>query len=85
VYAAFSPRGQRVLALVGAALTAGLLLVLLPGTFDYVKFMQRESTPVLDIPFAWVFAPFVLFIVLIAARYVLKLARLLGRDWRSEL
>ena len=66
VYAALPPGGQRVFALVGAALTAGLLLVLLPQAWDYVKFMSRERTPVLDIPFSIVFAPFLLFIVLIA-------------------
>lgn len=85
VYAMAPPRGQRVLAIIGAALTALLLLVLLPGTLDYVTFMQREKTAVLDIPFSLVFAPFVLFVALTAGRYVIKIARLLGRDWRSQL
>ncbi len=85
VYAALPPRGQRVLALVGAGLMVGLLLVLLPVAWDYVRFMGRERTPVLDIPFSWVFAPFLLFIVLVAWRYVVKLARLLGRNWRQQL
>jgi len=85
VYAALPPGGQRVFALLGAALMAALLLVLLPGAFDYVRFMQRESTPVLGIPFSIVFAPFVLFVVLVAWRYVVKLVRLLGGGWKEQL
>lgn len=85
VYAALPPRGQRVMALVGAALMVALLLILLPGAWDYVRFMGRERTPVLDIPFSWVFAPFLLFIVLVAWRYAVKLVRLLGRNWKQQL
>ena len=85
VYAALPPGGQRVFALLGAALMAALLLVLLPEAFDYVRFMQRESTPVLGIPFSIVFAPFVLFVVLVAWRYVVKLVRLLGGGWKEQL
>lgn len=85
VYAALPPGGQRIFAVAGAALMAALLLVLLPEAFDYVRFMRRESTPVLDVPFSVVFAPFVLFIVLVAWRYVVKLVRLLGSGWKREL
>lgn len=85
VYAALPPKGQRIFALVGAGLTAGLLLVLLPQAFDYVRFMGREKTPVLDIPFSLVFAPFLLFIVLVAWRYVVKFVRLLGHGWKQQL
>lgn len=85
VYAALPPGGRRVFALVGAGLTAALLLILLPQAWDYVKFMGREKTPVLDIPFSWVFAPFVLFIALVAWRYAVKFVRLFGRGWREQL
>jgi TRAP-type C4-dicarboxylate transport system permease small subunit len=85
VYAALPPSGQRIFALVGAALMAALLLLLLPEAFDYVRFMNRESTPVLGVPFSVVFAPFVLFVVLVAWRYVVKLVRLLGGNWQREL
>lgn len=85
VYAALPASGQRAFAVLGAVLTAGLLLVLLPEAFDYVRFMQREKTPVLDIPFSIVFAPFLLFVTLTAWRYLVKLARLFGREWRREL
>lgn len=85
VYAALPAAGQRIFGLIGAALTAGLLLFLLPEAFDYVRFMHREKTPVLDIPFSFVFAPFILFITVIGVQYVIKFFRLLGRNWRDQL
>ena len=47
--------------------------------------MHREKTPVLDVPFSFVFAPFVVFVALIGIQYVVKFARLLGRDWHKHL
>ena len=85
VYEALPPGGQRAFALIGAGLTAALLGVLLPQAFDYVRFMHRERTPVLDLPFSAVFAPFVLFVALIGLQYVVKFVRLLGRNWRDQL
>jgi len=85
VYAALPPLGQRIFVIVGAGLTASLLLVLLPEAFDYVRFMHRENTPVLDIPFSMVFAPFLLFVALVASRYVVKFVRLLGSGWKQQL
>src|SRR5438552_15642852 len=85
VYERLPPGGKRVFGLLGAALTAGLMLWLLPQAADYVRFMHREKTPVLDVPFSVVFAPFVLFIAVIGVQYVIKFARLLGRDWEEQL
>lgn len=85
VYEALPPGGQRIFGLIGAGLTAGLLLVLLPEAFDYVRFMHREKTPVLDIPFSYVFAPFILFVAVIGLQYIIKFCRLLGRNWQQQL
>jgi TRAP-type C4-dicarboxylate transport system permease small subunit len=85
VYEALPVQARRIFALVGAGLTAALLLILLPQAWDYVKFMGRENTPVLDIPFSWVFAPFLLFIALVAWRYVVKFVRLLGSGWKEQI
>src|SRR6218665_3286154 len=43
VYEALPPGGRRAFALLGAGLTSGLMLYLLPQAFDYVKFMHREK------------------------------------------
>ena len=45
------------------AVVAGLSAIALPASLDYILFMQREGTPVLGLPLAWVFLPFMLFLV----------------------
>ncbi len=68
VWQAASPRTRRVLAMVGHLLLGGLSLWALPACWDYVSFMSREATPVLDIPFSLVFLPFVLLLVSLVMR-----------------
>lgn len=47
---------RKVMRIVGNLLVGGLALASVPGTWDYVHFMAREGTPVLNLPFMWVFA-----------------------------
>jgi len=53
-------RARQAMQIVGNLLIGGLALVGLPASWDYVHFMAREGTPVLDIPLMWVYLPFVL-------------------------
>ena len=50
-------RARRLLVLAGNALVGGLCLVGLPATWDYVHFMRREGTAVLEVPLMWVYLP----------------------------
>lgn len=52
-----SPRAQALLRCVGHALLGSLAALCVPASWDYVRFMAREGTPVLDLPFMWVFMP----------------------------
>ena len=61
-------RMRQAMRIVGNLLIGGLALAALPGTWDYVRFMAREGTPVLNIPFMWVFLPFVLLMAAFVAR-----------------
>ena len=54
---------RRWMRIVGNAMIGGLALVAIPASWDYVHFMARESSPVLDISFQWVFLPFVLLLI----------------------
>ncbi len=85
LYQKAGPRLQRVMALAACALIGGLAAWGLPGSLDYIHFMRRESTPVLGLPFNWVFAPFALLLLALALRYAWRFYRLLGRDWRNHL
>jgi TRAP-type C4-dicarboxylate transport system permease small subunit len=61
-------RARQVMAIAGNLLVGGLALWGIPGCWDYVHFMAREGTPVLGLSFMWVFMPFVLLLVALAAR-----------------
>jgi TRAP-type C4-dicarboxylate transport system permease small subunit len=64
-----APRRVRlVMRVLGNLLVGGLAAVAIPATWDYVHFMQRESTPVLGIPFMWVFMPFVVLMPALVVR-----------------
>ena len=63
-----SLRGRQAMAIAGNLLVGGLALVGLPATWDYVHFMQREGTPVLGLPFMWVFMPLVLLMAALVVR-----------------
>jgi TRAP-type C4-dicarboxylate transport system permease small subunit len=51
----------------------------LPGSWDYVRFMAREGTPVLGLPFMWVFIPFVLLLIALVVRSILQIIAVVRR------
>jgi TRAP-type C4-dicarboxylate transport system permease small subunit len=63
VWNSLGRRSRLVVRIVGNLMIGGLSLVALPASWDYVRFMGREGTPVLGLPFSWVFLPFVLLLV----------------------
>lgn len=69
-YNAASPLVQRVMRLMGSATLVGLVGYGLAGNLDYIWFMRREKTPVLDISFLWVFVPFMFLLVSLVVRNV---------------
>lgn len=67
-YNAASPLVQRVMRWVGSLALAGLMGYGFVGNWDYVWFMRRERTPVLDISFFWVFVPFIFLLASLVVR-----------------
>jgi TRAP-type C4-dicarboxylate transport system permease small subunit len=61
-------RTRLVMRVLGNVMLGALALVAIPASWDYVRFMAREGTPVLNVPFMWVFLPFVLLLAAIAVR-----------------
>ena len=70
VWNSVGPRARQGMAVAGHVLLGGLALAGLPATWDYVSFMRRESTPVLGIPFLWVYLPLVLLVAALVLRSV---------------
>jgi TRAP-type transport system small permease protein len=84
VYNTLGPRGRRAMLIVGSLMIAGLAAWALPGCWDYVRFMAREGTPVLGLPFMWVFLPFVLLLAALVAVNLWRCWRLLRHEGEVE-
>ena len=70
----------------GNLLVGGLAMASVPATWDYVHFMAREGTPVLNLPFMWVFLPFVFLMVSLTLRCAWAIWQALqGRGLDAEL
>lgn len=79
-------RSRQAMAITGNLLVGGLALAGIPATWDYVHFMQREGTPVLELPFMWVFLPLVLLMVALVVRSTWAIRQTLcGHGLESEL
>ena len=68
VWNSVSPTTRRLMRLVGHTLIGGLAIAAIPASWSYVHFMAREKTAVLGLSFEWVFLPFVLLLLSLAAR-----------------
>lgn len=77
---------RRVMRIVGHLMLGGLALVAIPASWDYVRFMAREGTPVLGLPFFWVFLPFVLMLIGLVMRSAWAIwTALQGKGLEAEL
>ena len=61
-------RARQAMRISGNLMIGGLALCAIPASWDYVHFMAREGTPVLGVPFMWVFLPFVLLLAALVVR-----------------
>ena len=68
VWNSVSLRTRQAMRIVGNLMIGGLALCGIPASWDYVHFMAREGTPVLGLPFMWVFFPFVLLLLALVVR-----------------
>jgi len=71
----FAPRARRALYALGSAALAGLFLWALPGVADYLRFMLRERTPVLDLPFGIVYSVFLAAAAMVVLRCIADIVR----------
>jgi TRAP-type C4-dicarboxylate transport system permease small subunit len=84
LYNAMGRRTRRGMLLLGSVMIAGLAAWALPDSWDYVRFMAREGTPVLGLPFMWVFLPFVMLLAALVVINLWRCWRLLRGDAEGE-
>lgn len=85
VYRLLPDKTKRYVAIARAALIGGIFTWALPGSLDYIRFLWREHTPVLNLPLNWVYACFGIFLVAVITRALISGAKLLGPRWRDEI
>lgn len=85
LYNALPPQGRRWASIVQLVAITVIFAVSLPATISYVQFMMRIPTGALELPFAYVFACFPMFMVAIVVRALLRTIGLLLPGWRDRL
>ncbi len=85
VYRLFPATAQRYTALARAILVGGVFAWALPGSLDYIGFLWREHTPVLNLPLDIVYSCFGIFLVAVIVRSTASAAKLLGPRWRGQI
>jgi TRAP-type C4-dicarboxylate transport system permease small subunit len=85
VYRLLPDTTKRYVAIARAALIGGIFAWALPGSLDYIRFLWREHTPVLNLPLDWVYACFGIFLITVVVRAFISGAKLLGLRWRGEI
>jgi len=68
------PKVRHVMSIIAHLMIGGLSAWALPASWSYIRFMEREGTPVLGLPFMWVFLPFALLLVSLVAKGLWQIA-----------
>jgi TRAP-type C4-dicarboxylate transport system permease small subunit len=79
-------RTRSVMKIIGYVMIGSLAAWALPGCWDYVHFMRRENTPVLELSFMLAFLPFPALLLALVVRSVYGIwSTLKGRGLETEL
>ena len=73
---------KRWMALARLILMGGIFLWALPGSIDYILFLWRERTPVLDLRLDFIYSCFGIFLVAVVLRSAWGIVKLIGPNWR---
>jgi TRAP-type C4-dicarboxylate transport system permease small subunit len=82
VYRQVGDRAKRWMALARLLLVGGIFLWALPGSVDYILFLWRERTPVLNLRLDIIYSCFGIFLAAIVLRSASSIVKLLGSGWR---
>ena len=85
VYRLLPSAGKRASTLARYVLIGAIFLWSLPGSLDYIAFLWRERTPVLNLRLDYVYSCFGLFLIAVAARAIYSTVKLVGPRWRSHI
>lgn len=72
LYSSVGPKVRRIFALLAAVAIIAALVSALPATADFIAFMKIEKTSLLGIRFDFVFSIYLVFMIAVIARYLLR-------------
>jgi TRAP-type C4-dicarboxylate transport system permease small subunit len=84
-YRPLPPRWKRIFAVARLLLIGGIFLWALPGSLDFLMFLWRERTPVLNLRLDMIYSCFGLLMIAVIVRAVYGIVRLAGPRWHSYL
>ena len=82
-YNALGPRGRRIAALFSAGFFGAVFAIAIPSVVDYILFLSRKRTDILEWRYDIVFMCLPLFFAAVVVRQIAKIVRLLSPDWRD--
>jgi len=85
LYATRSAKWKRYFAIFTTACILAIFLYCLPTTIGYVMFSARHHTPIMGIRLDFIYSVFAIFMIGAIVGSVLRLRRLLGKSWQSDL
>ncbi len=85
IYQAIKPGPRRWLAIANTSALGLIFLAALPGTIDYVWFLRRRNSMMLEVPMHIVYACFVIFMAAVVVGSAIRLKRLFSSSWPGHL
>lgn len=85
VYQALGPRTRRGIAILNTGVMGLVFLAALPGTLDYVWFLRRRASMMLQIPMHIVYLCFAIFMIAVVVAAAIRIKRLSSASWQRHL
>jgi TRAP-type C4-dicarboxylate transport system permease small subunit len=85
LYSSVGAKAKRVFAIISALSLVAVFLAGLPQTLDYIVFVGNKRTLTLHWPLDLVYGVFGVFAVMTIVFGLIRLSRLFGRDWQSNI
>lgn len=83
VYKALPPKGRRAAALFSAIFFGAVFAAAIPSVVDYILFLSRKRTDILEWRYDLVFMCLPIFLAAIVVRSLAKVVKLLSPGWRD--
>ena len=85
IYQAFKPGPRRWIAIANTSAMGILFLAAFPGTLDYVWFLRKRHSMMLQVPMSIVYSCFIVFMLAVIIGAVLRIRRLFSTSWQEHL